>query len=291
MEGLNAEEQQLFGVAPTDAPLSEEEPSTELSHPTELANPPEAGGLPASPTWPTTVPASTAEVVMTRIEPARFASAAPEDHEPSDAQRGWRRLSPARRLADPYPVFARSDHRRSRSRTTPRRGDSPSSSSSRRRGQYRSESQRSRSSRRSHHSSRRESPEPQEFFPAPPSSSHALTMSLSDVHTLMSTLAAPSNRPTTLNSTQVETSIHINPVTNTATRAFVGPTPGTATLYLMQPGFQPAHAHLHHQLPPPYIQPNITQFNAPETSRSRRRSPSREPRWDRGWDSQTDHAP
>ena len=221
------------------------------------------------------------------------------DDRQSENQRGrWRRLSPSRRTADPYPQFVESVTRRSRSRAHPGTDDSRSSSSSLRRGAH-STPRRSRPRRRSAHSSRshsrRDDAEPGEIRPES-STELSYSVPLGNVQTLLSALS-------TSTSSSVEASIHIDPVTNTATRAFVGPTPGFTLPHVLsslnhpyarpQALGYPQAPMQHYQgiLPPQTGFPFAWPPNRPEdprrdlaSSSSRRRSPSREPRWDRNSD-------
>ena len=276
VQGLSAEEQVLFSIEQIDAPPSEEEPSTESAEQTTSGEPANTSRPTDSPTWPTSALTLDPVIPMTQVEPVWFATPTAEaeagDSSSREAQRGWRCLSPARHLANPYPTFARSDQQCSQSCTTPRGGNS--SSSSHRRGDYHSESQHSCSNRQSYQSSRRESPELPEFLPVPTTSSQALSMSLNDVHMLMSSLTVLGSQPISLSSTQVETGIHIDLITNIVTRVFIGPTPGNLAPYMAQPGLQLAHTHLAPLFSTYTELPQFTHSNAPGSSRPWQCSPS-----------------
>ena len=137
---------------------------------------------------------------------------------------------------------------------------------------------RRRSAHSSHNHSWRDGTEPGEIQPKP-STEQSYSMPLSNIWTLLSTLSMST-------ASSVKVSIHIDLVTNTATRAFIGLTPGLALPHVLSSLSHPyAHPQAlgypkapiqHYQgiLPPltrfpltwPPNQPEDTRYNSASSS-------------------------
>ena len=78
MENLSEEEQALFGVAPMDVPLSEDEHSVEPIDQVTQLEPTDTSGPPGSPTWPLMTATQDPVIPMTQTEPVWFATPAAE---------------------------------------------------------------------------------------------------------------------------------------------------------------------------------------------------------------------